>query len=140
MPWGRAKQKSVLDSQPETLMSLKDTLYSLEQYLLHSDFSDSPEKLEALIAEAFREVSPNGEVISRESVLNWLIQKDAGWRWEFSNFKVQSLGEDVELATYHARQTVPAKPDSKGAMHCSVWVRNQEDAWQMQFHQSTRIK
>ncbi|MBT6043158.1 MAG: DUF4440 domain-containing protein [Gammaproteobacteria bacterium] len=123
------------------ILNIEEHLRTLEELLLHQDFSSSPEALEAMLSEEFREVNPDGEIISRESVVTWLKQKDGLARWQFSEFEVQKLAPGLAQATYHAKQSHAEKQNSKGARHCSLWQLNTKtNSWQMVFHQSTRLK
>ena len=120
-------------------MTLKDTIFSLEQLLLHTDWSGQAEKLDSLLTDDFREINPAGTVVSRDDVIQWLQQKDPQCRWEIVPDDIIELGGDTVLSTYQARQVIPANPDSKGARHFSVWSRNGQGQWQLRFHQSTKI-
>ena len=121
-------------------MSLQEILFSLEQALLHTDWSDQQEKLELMLAEEFSEINPAGSVISRADVIQWLLQKNPEHRWEFTPGEVIELGNQSVLLTYHARQAVPENSGSKGSRHISLWHSNIQGDWQMRFHQSTRIQ
>jgi len=122
------------------ILNISEHIRILEELLLHQDFSLSPESLEAMLAEDFREVSPDGAEIKREAVLRWLLNKSAAARWQFSDFKVHILAPGLAQATYHARQINPVKNSSRGAIHSSLWRQNEsEKCWQLLFHQSTRV-
>ena len=121
------------------ILNLPEHIRILEELLLHQDFSNSPEALEAMLAEDFREINREGAVISREDVVSWLMGKSPDSRWEFANFEVVQLAPDLVLATYHARQIIPDGSTSRGAAHCSIWKQSQEKNWQLTFHQSTRV-
>jgi len=121
------------------LLNLPEHIRILEELLLHQDFSTSPEQLESMLDSNFREINPKGEEISRESVINWLLAKDTSLRWEFSEFDVTPLSDDLVLATYFARQLYPEGASSGGARHCSIWRENKTGKmWQLVFHQSTK--
>lgn len=123
------------------ILNISEHIRILEELLLHQDFSLSPEALDAMLSEDFREVSPDGVISSRESVIDWLSNKDQAARWEFRNFEVQILTGGIAQATYHARQIAPQESVSKGALHCSIWQEsNVGKTWQLLFHQSTRVK
>ena len=78
-------------------MSLQDTIFSLEQSLLHSDWSDQPAALEEQFGENFQEINPLGAVVSRQEVMQWLLQKDPAHRWEITkqpDYRCHSHGQD----------------------------------------------
>jgi len=122
-------------------MSIQETIHTLELKLLHSDWSLQKEALEAMLGESFQEINPDGVVVSRQDVIQWLLQKEPAHRWEISANDIKELDDHSILVTYHARQIIPENPDSNGAMHISLWQKHRESGnWQMMFHQSTRIK
>lgn len=119
---------------------LKNTIRALEELLLHQDFSSSPSTLDAMLAQEFHEINPDGQTVSREDVFDWLLKKDAAHRWQYHDFKTRILAPGLVLATYQAKQIFPEKPESKAARHTSLWKEVAADnTWQLLFHQSTRI-
>jgi len=122
------------------ILNISEHIRILEELLLHQDFSSSPESLEAMLSEDFREVTPNGTEVKREAVLQWLLSKNSSSRWQFADFEVHILAPGLAQATYHARQINPEKDSSRGAIHSSLWRQNESDKrWQLLFHQSTRV-
>jgi hypothetical protein len=86
------------------------------------------------------EVSSNGIVSSRDSVVKWLRGKDPLARWQLSDLSATELAPDLRLVRYHAKQTAPQASTSKGALHCSLWCFNASlQRWQLRFHQATKI-
>lgn len=122
-------------------MSLQDTIHALELKLLHSDWSNQKEALEGMLGISFQEINPDGVVVSRQEVIQWLLHKDPAHRWEIIANEIIELDDHSVLLSYHAKQRFPEKPGSNGAMHISLWQKQMEsENWQMAFHQSTRIK
>ena len=120
-------------------LKIEEQIRTLEESLLHQDFSSSPETLKAMICDDFREIDPGGRQCSRDEVISWLLQKDPTSRWEFSEFAVHQLADDIALASYHARQILP-QSSATGSRHCSIWqASNPLKTWQLFFHQSTKI-
>ena len=122
------------------ILNLPEHIRILEELLLHQDFSTSPEQLEAMLGEDFREIDRNGQEVSRERVIGWLLGKNPTSRWAFTDFQVRHLADGLVLATYQARQVYPEGVSAGGAVHCSIWRENHPGkTWQLVFHQSTRI-
>jgi hypothetical protein len=119
------------------ISNLHSLLLSQEKSLLHEAFS---EKTERLLAEQLWEISVDGASQSRDEICTWLRQKSSAARWQFKNFKVQSLSDEVALATYWAKMIAPTITGSKGALHSSIWKLNKAGVWQMAFHQATQLK
>ena len=123
------------------ILNLPEHIRILEELLLHQDFSSSPDALEAMLGDEFREINPAGNIVSRAEVIAWLLEKNPADRWEFNEFEVRQLAEDLVLATYHARKILPENSTSDGAMHCSIWQETGPGkTWKLMFHQSTRVK
>lgn len=121
------------------ILNLSEHIRILEELLLHQDFRKSQEQLEALLAPGFREVDPKGNVVTRENVIRWLLTKDPGSRWEYDQFEVRQLADNLALATYVARQIIPEGHSGGGARHCSLWQESATNQWSLLFHQSTRL-
>lgn len=119
------------------ISNLHSLLLSQEKSLLHDALS---EKTERLLAEQLWEIAVDGTSQSRDEICNWLSQKSSVARWQFKNFKVQSLSDEVALATYWAKMIAPTTSESKGALHSSIWKLNKAGVWQMAFHQATQLK
>ena len=124
----------------DATQALSQHIRSLEETLLHRDHSSDREALEQLLDPAFREVNPTGSETPRADVIAWLLDKSPDARWEFTGFQATALAQGLVMATYHARQVVPVKPESKGAQHCSLWREDaQSGNWRLVYHQSTKI-
>jgi hypothetical protein len=122
------------------ILNLPEHIRILEELLLHQDFSNSPDALEAMFCDSFREVGPDGKLVSREAVIDWLLGKSPTHRWEFTEFEVTEMGPDRAMATYYARQVLPENASAGGARHCSIWRESGPGkTWELEFHQSTRV-
>ena len=123
-----------------TAGSMLDEMQALERSLLHTDFRDKPRQLQALLADEFREVTADGNVASRQQVIDWLLNKDPAARWDFNEMSVSEPGLHVRLLHYRAKQVLPQSSPGKGSRYCSVWKFNpQTQSWQLAFHQATRL-
>jgi len=123
------------------ILNLPEHIRILEELILHQDYSADTEALESLLANEFREINPDGRVVSRQDVISWLQGKSPESRWEFSDFEVRELAAGLVMATYYARQIVPEKASRGGARHCSIWRETGPGKnWQLEYHQSTRTQ
>jgi len=122
------------------LHKLEKQLRDCEETLLHTDFSQRRAMLEDLLAPDFIEFGVTGRINKRESVLEWLLNKDKNARWLFSDFRIQACNNEMAVVIYHAIQQ--GKEDvSKGALHSSVWQWSAElESWQMVFHQASKTQ
>lgn len=121
-------------SAPEHNTSMKpDELQAhlcvLEERLLHPDREANRSALTDLIADDFREFGCSGRVISREQVIEILLNSHPRAA-TISFYSVESLSDTLALATYHITTLTSV------TLRSSLWVfRNQR--WQMLFHQGT---
>jgi len=122
------------------ILNVPEHIRILEELLLHQDFSSSPELLESMIGDDFYEINPDGKIVERGEVVEWLLGKNPAARWQFSSFNVVNLSDTLVLATYKARQIVPEGKSAGGSVHSSLWREDSPGkTWQLIFHQSTRI-
>ncbi len=117
--------------------NLHALLFEQEKSILHDAFS---EKTESLLAGQLWEIAVDGSIQSRDEICAWLRQKSSASRWEFKNFRVDTVSDDLALATYWAKMVAPIISESKGALHSSLWKLNTAGVWQMVFHQTTKVK
>ena len=114
-------------------------MHACETSLLHTDFKRHPELLELMLAPDFHEISAAGRS-DRNTVKQWLLQKDPYSRWELSQFEVVEMTNEIRLVSYHALQREPTLSPSKGSMHTSVWSYSANvQCWQLRFHQASKI-
>ncbi|SNX61352.1 hypothetical protein SAMN06296273_2805 [Nitrosomonas ureae] len=110
-------------------------IQQLELRLLQSDLTAHPELIDELLAENFEEVDSNGEIRTRNDVIDWLLHKDKHIQWTFKDFRIKALTDDMVLAIYSL-----CKPDcmnGAGSTRTSIW-QYQKNRWKMVFHQASR--
>jgi hypothetical protein len=115
---------------------INSLLLKQELRILHDEFSTETEKL---LGDKLWEIAADGTNHTKEEICDWLKKKSPDSRWEIKEFEVKKLADDVALSTYWAKMTAPKISESKGALHCSLWMQNNEGTWQMVFHQATKI-
>ena len=67
----------------------------LELKLLHCDPYAYPSTISELLGDAFEEIGSNGHVNSRQSVIEWLLHKEANQRWTLENFRIKQLSDSM---------------------------------------------
>lgn len=118
------------------MKNLKTLLLKKELIILHEEFSI---KVEKLLGENICEISADGSTHTKEELCEWLKNKPSESRWEIKKFGVEELADDLGLATYWAKMLAPRVSESNGAIHSSLWKKNTKGAWQMVFHQATKV-
>ena len=118
--------------------NIEKHIKGLEQKLLHSDVRANPKILDELLADDFEEIGSNGNISSREEVINWLVNKENDIRWSLNEFRIRQLAPDLVLAIYRATKNTNTGNVSKGSIRSSIWKRT-DKGWQMIFHQGTKL-
>ena len=113
----------------------------LELKLLHTDMRENPVLLDALLSEDFEEIGHDGQVHSRQAVVEWLQKKDPQLKWSLEDFRIRMLSNDLVMAIYRAVRISPLPEKNgemkRGSIRNSIWQR-QKGCWRMIFHQATK--
>lgn len=99
----------------------------LETHILNANFNKTPE-IADLFSDDFKEVSPTGSIVHKESVVAWLKAKSSTKQWQLFDFEHKYLNQDTVLCTYKTTSSVRS----------SIWQKHDE-GWQMIFAQGTLI-
>jgi glyoxylase I family protein len=91
-----------------------------------------PGGIEALLDDDFREVGASGWSWTRSTAGTILAQATPD-TVGFEDFGVEHVAPDVALVTYRTREP------SRVAKRVSVWVRGDDRAWRLRYHQGTVI-
>lgn len=110
---------------------MKQLIHQLEQSCFDPATRHSALELNKIIADEFIEFGSNGRVYNKEYVLEHLPYESQR-SFVIDDFQVMELSQDVMLATYIMTA------DSIQSFRSSIWKRS-GGAWQMVFHQGTKI-
>jgi hypothetical protein len=108
---------------------LQDHLYNLEERLLHPDHEVDRNALVPLLADDFKEFCSSGRIFNRQQTIDDLLNS-APRPATIHHFYVESLAEEVALATYRVTTSVAVSHRS------SLWIFR-DNRWQLHFHQGT---
>ena len=118
-------------------MSIAALLKSLEESLLDSAVRGSPEMLNALLADDFREFGSSGRVFTKSQIIAEL-QTQRYTPLVAADFEMRLLAPGVALVTY---KTMPdgggVSQPASAALRSSLWIER-DGRWQVIFHQGTR--
>ena len=117
---------------------ITEHIKQLELKLLQTDLRANPALINDLISGDFEEISGNGQMNSRNDVINWLLQKDNNIQWALTNFRIKVLTDEVILVIYIAKKLNDPNSTSKGSIRFSLW-KQQDQNWKMIFHQASKI-
>ena len=119
------------------LSAITEQIQHLELSLLQTDLTAHPGLIDELLAENFEEIDHQGEIHTRNDVVDWLMHKDPNKQWAFKDFRVKALTDDLVLAIYSLQKPDHLGASPTGSIRTSLWQR-QRDHWKMVFHQATK--
>lgn len=120
------------------LRSITAHIKRLELKLLTTDWQADPALINELLSGDFEEISSNGQIGTRDDIINWLLNKDNCIQWSLVDFRIKVLADDLVLAIYVARKLNDTNNVSSGSVRTSVW-KYQGGHWKMLFHQASKI-
>jgi hypothetical protein len=130
----KVNHKEKLNNLDEILEELK----SREPIFHQAEYCSTREKLEQYTAKDFWEVGASGKVYDRQTVIDTVEKRfkektepDTN-RWQTSDFKCRSLGNDTYLVTYLLKQA------DRITRRLTIW-RKTDDQWQVAYHQGTIV-
>ena len=109
--------------------TIADTLRILELRLMDPAVRDSPDEVDALLADEFVEFGSSGRTYDKSTLIKALRQcPDIGGPRTITEFNARELSPSIVLVTYQIRET--------GTLRSSIW-RSDGEHWKMVFHQGT---
>jgi hypothetical protein len=100
---------------------------------LLSSGAGAPEEISRLLADDCVEFGSSGQNYNKQQILK-SIKQLGGSKVALSEFQVRYLGPNVALVTYRALRDTATT--SVCSLRSSIW-RNENDRWQLVFHQGT---
>ena len=121
----------------DTHAGLSALLFERECDLLREEVRSSAERLEALLADDFREIGVSGRIWTRAAVIE-ALSCDSFRATTVEGFEVQRIAPDVALATYRAHRVASPEEAASASLRSSLWRRT-DGTWRMVFHQGTPV-
>jgi hypothetical protein len=90
-----------------------------------------------LLTDDFVEFGSSGRVFTKQETMVELAA-ESPTQVDIADFEVRPLAARVALVTYRSIASSGPGETATEARRSSIWV-NSDDAWQMTFHQGTRI-
>lgn len=119
----------------DDIARIRRQLMELETALLQTAVRASAARLDALLADGFREVGASGRVFGKHEVLTRLPD-ESGVVFMAEQMEVQMLGTDYALVTYRAIRS--AEGVDQASLRSSLW-RREPSGWRMLYHQGTPL-
>ncbi|WP_409174547.1 DUF4440 domain-containing protein [Brevibacillus fortis] len=112
---------------------LKQHIRGLEEQLLRPEVRSSPEELNKLLANDFREFGSMGHIFLKSDCIA-AVGASGVFKMTLHNFDMHTLADDAVLATYQ----IIDETRNRHTLRSSIWkLRN--GRWQLFFHQGTII-
>jgi len=119
-------------------VSIEAHLRALEEELLQPAVRKTASRLDALLADDFREFGSSGRVFDKHDIIDSL-RSEFPARRSLTNFRALPLGPGVVLTTYRATTYSASGEPPIHSLRSSVW-RLLDSHWQMVFHQGTPLE
>ena len=118
---------------PFCMSELHAQIQQLEEEILAAWLRQSGPELGRLFHPEFREITPDGEELTRAQILGSL-RAPIVRKWQLESFAVIAVSTDHALATYVVRSESGSR-----TWRTSLWCRDDE-SWRLRFHQATRTR
>jgi len=118
-------------------VALSGTLIGLERQLLDPAVRSDARRLGALLHPAFVEVGRSGVRYSRAEVLREFAGGAPSYRVVGTDWAVSQVAPGVALVTYRTEHVGEGTGDARPTLRSSLWVRREDGAWTVRFHQGT---
>jgi hypothetical protein len=109
----------------------------LERSLMEEETRKSPERLDLLLADEFREFGRSGTIYGKRQIIELMCQEEPVRR-TIAEFTVKQIAENVALITYRSSRTDENSGIELESLRSSLWRKNGAQ-WQLLFHQGTPL-
>lgn len=133
-----AESESPLPLRPEDTANLRE----LEECLLSAEGRASPEVIDRLLAEDFREIGSSGDTFGKREALEGLAEEAReghNYARTATDWSIRRLAADVALVTYKVVRQDRTDGSTAASLRSSIWAFL-DGRWQMVFHQGTRLE
>lgn len=118
------------------LQEESDTLYKLEESLWIPETRFDNEYMNKVLADDFFEFGRSGKIYSKEETLSASMQ-DINITLPLKNFSIKFITDNVALVTYISEVLYE---ELEIGNRSSLWVKDDNNNWRLQFHQGTVVK
>ena len=116
---------------------LRLRLIQLECQLHHAE-RHNPIVLHQCLHTGFKEFTKSGRVLNKRQIMAALLAEHDADKIHAQDFQLQVLSNHSALLTYLSHQVHAQTQDQYNwALRSSIWHRNEQDVWQLLFHQGT---
>jgi hypothetical protein len=114
---------------------LAEELRKLEESMARPEIRRSPELLDQLLADDFREFGSSGRMFDKKQIIN-ALQEQPGLQLWLDEFDMKRLAPDLALVTYRGNCRFVDSGKVLRSLRSSIW-RNRDGRWEVLFHQGT---
>jgi len=119
------------------LQGIAEHIQQRELELLQSNWRADPALIDNWLSADFEEIGSDGQISTRNDVINWLLNKDNAIQWALTDFRIKALTDGLVMAVYIAKKSNDRSITSQGSIRTSIW-QHQGNHWKMVFHQATK--
>ena len=117
--------------------TLSEQLRKLEASMAKPEIRHSPEQLDRLLADDFREFGGSGRVFNKGQIIETLQNQPPLEIW-LDEFQVKCLSAELALVTYRGHYKFTDSEKVSHSLRSSIW-RKRDGRWEVVFHQGTPV-
>jgi len=118
--------------------TVSSVIQNLEELLLSPEIRSNKDKLDLLLADDFVEFGASGNVFTKSSIIDSLINSGEDWYYNLDDFICKAMADDVFLVTYKLNIFSQDNFMLRQSIRSSIW-QNRSQNWQIIFHQGTNV-
>ena len=125
-----AEECELTDGLRRRLIQLECQLHHVERH--------NPVVLNQCLHTDFKEFTQSGRVLNKCQMMAALLAEQDANKIHAQDFQLQFLSSHSALLTYLSHQVhAQTQTQYNWALRSSIWHRNEQDVWQLLFHQGT---
>ena len=125
-----AEESELTDGLRRRLIQLECQLHHVERH--------NPIVLHQCLHTDFKEFTKSGRVLNKCQMVAALLAEQDADKIYAQDFQLQFLSSHSTLLTYLSHQVhAQTQAQYNWALRSSIWHRNEQDVWQLLFHQGT---
>ncbi|MDD7998617.1 MULTISPECIES: DUF4440 domain-containing protein [Kosakonia] len=116
---------------------LQSLIVQYERQLHQAEIRSQQIAIEKLLHRHFFEIGRSGKRYGRQQVIDSLLAETDQQQIASEEFALTQIESGALLLTYRTFRQSPSGEKTHRTLRTSLWVRNEDDRWQMIFHQGT---
>lgn len=116
---------------------LQSLIVQYERQLHRAEIRSQKIAIEKLLHRDFYEIGRSGKRYGRQQVIDSLLAETDRQQITSEEFALMQIESGALLLTYRTFIQSPSGEKTHRTLRTSLWIRSEDDRWQMIFHQGT---